>query len=295
VKYFNLGVAALVAVAVLSPSAQAQCAAAPTQALVGTWVFSTDGFARLAKYQVVRDSDSSDDNVRGGAYYGFGPQLLASAGNFVASVNSQGRAILQIHASSSWNGSQTRYETDFGSFQVLDDCTGGTLTFNLSSRPVQFEFYFVNPNEITMIANNNQDIVVGTARRVQTPSVCPAIPLQALSGAWVFSTTGYTYNRSLIASNGRFIASVGADRAGQPLGVLALSVTSTLDGSPTRRESDVGRFQINADCSGGTLTFNLSSRPVQFDFWFNSPNSMVMISTTNGDVVLGSARRFGSI
>jgi hypothetical protein len=273
-QYLKLGVATLMAVALFSPSATAQCVGTPAAALTGTWTFSTSGFQ-------------------------FPPTLfLASAGRFTASVGGAGRNILSITATSSIDGNTARYETDAGSFQVLDNCTGGTLTFNLSSRPVQFEFYFVNADEIVLISNSGYrtDIVVGTARRVAAAPVCPAQPLNALVGPWVFSTTGFKFPPTIfLASAGRFVASLGVDRAARPLGVLEISATSSYDGSPTRREGDVGRFQINSTCTGGTLTFNLSSRPVQFDFWFSGPNSIVMIGSNQADIIIGSARRFGSI
>ncbi len=270
-KKFSLAVAALLAAAVFSPSAQAQCVAAPLQSLAGTWTFSFDGFQ-------------------------FPPTLfLGAAGRLTATVNAAGRGILSITATSSIDGSPVRLETDAGYFQVDDDCTGGSLQFNLSSRPVQFEFYFVNPDEIVFVGNTNRDVVLGGARRV-VPFACPAQTLQALAGTWVFSFNGFRFPpTTFLASAGRFVATVGVDRGGNPTGVLALSVTSSLDGSPVRREQDAGRFQVNADCSGGQLIFNLSSRPVQFDFFFTSANTIVIVGTNNGDILVGSARRFGTI
>ena len=271
-KKVALAVATLLAAAVFSPSAQAQCVAAPLQALAGAWTFSFDGF-QLPPFNI-----------------------LGAAGRFTATVNG-GRGILSITATSSINGSPVRLETDAGYFQVDDDCTGGSLQFNLSSRPIQFEFYFVNPDEIVFVGNTNQNIVLGGARRV-VPFACPAQTLQALAGTWVFSFNGFISSfrsTTLLASAGRFVATVGVDRGGNPTGVLALSVTSSIDGSPVRREQDAGRFQVNADCSGGQLIFNLSSRPLQLDFFVTNANNIVMVGTNNGDIVVGSARRFGTI
>lgn len=276
-KYFSLAVTALLAVGAFSSSAQAQCPVpgAPLQALVGTWGFSTQGF------QV--------------PFFHF----LAAAGRFTASINpTTGRGVLTVTATSSLDGSIVRQEVDAGNFQVDDDCTGGTLRFNLSSRPIEFEIYFVNADEITLVANTNRDAVVGTAKRV-VPVACPAVALQALAGTWIFSTDGFTVlprgDNQILTSAGRFVATVALDRGGNLAGVLAISATSSLDGSSTRREQDAGRFQVNTDCSGGTLIFNLSSRPVQFDFYFSGPNSIVMVGIRNGDIVVGSARRFGTI
>jgi hypothetical protein len=272
-KIFSVAVTTFLAIATLSPSAQAQCVATPLQALVGTWTFSTDQLA----YAVTPPNTQN---------------FLVSAGRFTASVTGL-RGILAITATSSTDGNVTRLETDAGSFQVDDNCAGGTLTFNLSSRPVQFEFYFVNANEITIVANNHRglDIAIGSARRV-LEQVCPVPSLQVLSGTWVFSTNGGSPQiDQFLSSAGRMIASTGVDRAGNPQGILALNVTSSISGSPVRRESDVGRFQVNPDCTGGTLTFNLSSLPLQFDFFLSSNTHLVMVGTSQGRIVVGSARR----
>ena len=267
-----LAATVLLAAAAFSPSAQAQCPVpgAPLQALVGTWAFSTHGFQQPAF------------------------EFLAAAGRFTASISpTTGRGVLTVTTTSSIGGSIVRQEVDAGNFQVDDDCTGGTLRFNLSSRPIEFEIYFVNADEITLVGDTNRDAVVGTARRV-VPVACPAVALQALAGTWVFATDGFSVpfraDTQFLTSAGRFVATVALDR-----GVLAISATSSFNGSSTRREQDAGRFQVNADCSGGTLIFNLSSRPVQFDFYFSGPNSIVMVDIRNGDIVVGSARRFGTI
>ena len=55
------------------------------------------------------------------------------------------------------------------------------------------------------------------------------------------------------------MASVGTDRGGNPIGLLTVTQTSSIDGSPTRQEIDAGRFQVNSDCTGGTLTFRTTN------------------------------------
>lgn len=274
-KHFLMLVATCFAAGVLLvPAAQAQCPAQPLDALAGPWTFSTDGFTLPP--------------------IGF----LASAGRFVATVgtnrNGQPLGILQITNSGSINGSPTRLEVDAGRFALNADCTGGTLTFNLSSRPVQFDFYFVNADEIVLVGSNNADIVLGSAKRIAPPA-CPAQRLEALAGTWVFSVKGFSFVRQFfVASAGRFVASVGTDRNGGPLGQLLITASSSVEASPVRLERDAGRFQVNANCTGGTLTFNLSSRPIQFDFFFAGANDIVMVGSNNGDIVWGSARRFGT-
>jgi len=54
--------------------------------------------------------------------------------------------------------------------------------------------------------------------------------------------------------------------------------------------TDIGRYQLNADCTGGTLTFYASSRQVQFDFFLINATEMFIVGSNNGDVVIGSAR-----
>ena len=257
----------------LQSEAKAQtCPGLPV--LVGAWAFSTDGF-------------------------NFPPtRFLASAGVFVASVGTDRAGnpigLLAITQTTSLDGSPTRQENDFGRFQINADCTGGTLTFNVSSRPVQFDFFFVNTSEIRLIATNSADIVEGSAKRIIAAG-CPANPLDALTGTWVFSSEGFQFPpTAFLAAAGRFIATPGLDRAGNPIGLLAITQTSARDGSTTRQEADAGRFQINSDCTGGTLTFNVSSRPIQFDFFFVSVNEIIFVGSNNADIVIGSARRFGT-
>lgn len=253
----------LLADVLLVPSAQAQtCPANRLQLLTGQWAFSIEGFTRTPDRAVV------------------------SAGRFVA--NAQG--LLSITASSNIQGSPVRLETDAGRFQVSAGCKGGTLTFNLSSRPMQFDFFFAGPDEIILIGSNNGDIVRGSAKRV-APAACPADRLLALAGDWSFSIDGFFVPAPrFLAWVGRFTASVGSNRTGAPIGELLITSSSSADGSPVRLETDAGRYQINADCTGGTLTFNLSSRPMQFDFVFTAQGQIAFVSTNHSDILVGSAR-----
>ena len=87
--------------------------------------------------------------------------------------------------------------------------------------------------------------------------------------------------------------STGLDRGGNTIGLLAITATSSLgvEGSVARLEADAGRHQANADCSGGTLHFNLSSRPVQFDFWYADGFQQLYFISTNSTPILGWASR----
>lgn len=88
-----------------------------------------------------------------------------------------------------------------------------------------------------------------------------------------------------------------------PAGTLDVTATSTLDlsGSVTRVEADFGKYQTplfslfpnqgRTACSG-TLTFNLSSFPVQFDYWWygTSFNKMYFMSP-NSRAIFGEATK----
>lgn len=270
--------ACIFAVVLLVPQARADCPVGttnPLQALTGVWTFDTEGF-------------------------NFPPtNFLASVGRIVATIGADRAGVpvgvLSITQTHSNDGSPTRLTTDPGKFQVNADCSAGNLNFNTAGRADQYDFYFANPDEIVFNGSNNGDIVTGRAQRVSAGLVapsCPANPLQPLVGTWTYSVNGFHFPPTLFLSAvGRLVASLGVDRAGAPIGVLSISQSSSIDGSPTRSESDIGRYALNADCSGGTLTFNLGSRPGQFDFFFNNPNTLLFVGTNNGDIVEGRATR----
>jgi hypothetical protein len=102
-----------------------------------------------------------------------------------------------------------------------------------------------------------------------TTSKCPANinPLQLLVGTWTFSTQGFgPTSTQPFSSAGQFVARIGTDGRGS----LTITNTASRNGQITRLETDAGTYQLLPDCSGGTLTFNLSTGPLQFDFWFSS-------------------------
>jgi hypothetical protein len=111
----------------LTSQAYAQCPTGtnPLQLLVGTWTFSTQGFGLTST--------------------SFGtPGPLNSAGQFVASISPAGAGVLTITDSANRNGQVTRLERDAGSFQVFPDCSGATLTFNLSTGPASFDVFLLS-------------------------------------------------------------------------------------------------------------------------------------------------------
>jgi hypothetical protein len=115
-------------------------------------------------------------------------------------------------------------------------------------------------------------------------------PLQLLVGTWTFSTNGFSPAIQPFASSGQFTASIST-RAGNRIGLLSITSTASLNGQIVRQEIDAGTYQIFADCSGGTLTFNLSSRPLAFDFWFaNGGTEISFVSITSGGTIHGTAK-----
>ena len=102
-------------------------------------------------------------------------------------------------------------------------------------------------------------------------------PLQILTTSYAFKvfpgqlvpTTNLQPDTGFYYSAGRFRGSIGKDTNGNPRGVLSITASSNSGvRGITRQEADAGSYTILPDCSGGTLIFNLSTRPAQFDFWF---------------------------
>ncbi|HEY1493458.1 MAG TPA: hypothetical protein VGF49_02905, partial [Candidatus Solibacter sp.] len=73
-------------------------------------------------------------------------------------------------------------------------------------------------------------------------------------------------------------------------GIMSVTQSSSV---PVRSEMDTGTYQVLPDCSGGTMTFNVSNEPITFDFWFdNTFTEIRFVSTTSGTALRGSAARF---
>jgi hypothetical protein len=130
---------------------------------------------------------------------------------------------------------------------------------------------------------------------------CPAgvtDPRTVLVGTWTYEMRGsapIAPPRHYTAA-GRFAAFIGvipgAPVGTPPVGRLTITQSSS---EGARQEVDAGTFQVFADCSGGTLTFNLSQRFLQFDFWFDENFSEIrFVSTTSGVSVKGTAENQGA-
>jgi hypothetical protein len=313
------------------------CLATPLSGLTGNYTFQIEGIYPH-QYGITGTMNASIGTNRAGAAVGL--LKITATSFFDPTLTVRGTVSNQPAATADpRDASVTRLETDFGSFQVNPSCTGGTLTFNLSSRPMQFDFWFLDGGRrIFLVSTINGLEATGIA--VAGPAGCPAgitDPLQILPVRWAFTARGSaapqvqappppddntppptggpkqpagppgpgsigpriaaTFRAADIndpyAIAGFWNASVGLNRANSPVGLLAITASSNLGygGSITRLESDAGSFQANADCSGGTLTLNLSSRPVQLDFWYAAGFQKLYFVATNGMPVLGEASR----
>lgn len=209
------------------------------------------------------------------------PPRLDRAGNRIG--------LLTITTTSRDGFGVTRLETDAGRYQVSPNCLGGTLTFNLSSRPMQFDFWFSDLNRQLFIVSTTPG-KAATGRAGPAPAGCPAgiaSPIELLLGRSTFAARGID-PQVPYAIAGAWNATLNG-----PIGLLAISATSNLgqEGSITRLEGDTGRYFINPDCTSGTLTLNLSSRPVQFDFWFLEGFQELYFISTNYTPAIGAASR----
>ncbi len=256
----------VIAALLIAPNARAACTAQPLTALSGTWVFSTEGFSI--------------------PYF----QFLGSAGSFTATtgVDNNGLPVgnLTIVETEGLNGSIARVEPDKGHYQLNDACTGGTLNLFVGSRPEQFDFFFINSTEMVLVGSQNGDAISGSAR-LRSPLTCTASPLAAIAGTWVFRFDGFDLTRGFpeVASAGRFTATGS---------VLDVVQTGGVFGGNVRYEPSRGTIQVTSDCSGGSMTFALSGRPMLFDYYFADPNRIVLVGSIGGDIITGTARRFGT-
>lgn len=249
------------------------CAANPLAAMKEAYVFSAQGIL---------------------------PFNYAITGRFVASIGTDRSGapigIINVVATTVQNGlvttgSVTRLETDVGRFQVNANCTGGTIWFNLSSRPISFDFWFFDSREQLYLVSNLPGFPLVGKALIGTLG-CPAgitNTLQVLNAPYAFAARGLPPNLFSIA--GTMIPSIGVDRANQPLGILNINATSDINGSITRAEGDVGRYTVYPDCSGGQLTHNLSSRPIQYDFWFVYGFNEFYFISTSGFAAVGVATK----
>jgi hypothetical protein len=121
----------------------------PLEVLTGRWAFNTEGTGLPFDQRghgtghARRLADSSADEPLGsGLKRGLG-RPVASAGSFEASVDPKAGGVLTITVTTSRNGQIVQLETGDGSYDLFPDCSGGTLSFNLESGPVAYDFFFV--------------------------------------------------------------------------------------------------------------------------------------------------------
>jgi hypothetical protein len=132
----------------------------------------------------------------------------------------------------------------------------------------------------------------GAIKIVSSNARCPAgatDPLSVFTGTWTFGMDGQSSHGTTFAGAGQFTAAI--DSLTNPeSGIMSVTQSSSI---PVRSEMDTGTYQVLPDCSGGTMTFNISNEPIAFDFWFdNTFTEIRFVSTTSGTALRGSAARF---
>ena len=293
-KRSMFALATLMATSLMAHDPTPACLANPLSGLAGNYVFQIEGVQPYT-YGITGVFNARTGVDRGGNTVGV-LQITASSilGNSFFDPFSLG-----------FPSSYTRLETDAGKYTVNANCLGGTLIFNLSSRPMQFDFWFFDGGRQIYIVSSLAGRPATGRAAVGINGGCAAFgvtnPLTLLNGNSTFSAHGIESTVRTArgqdpfpnyAIAGAWNATNGLDRIG-PVGLLAITATSTLgiEGSVARLEADAGRHQANADCSGGTLHFNMSSRPVQYDFWYADGFQQMYFISTSGPAVLGWASR----
>lgn len=273
--------APLFALAVLASSVYgaAPCPANPLLALTGKWTFNVQSVATRAE-----GARSNEFAIAGQ----FTPTLDPPRGGIQTPV---GTGWLRITGTSWIDGSPTSLESDAGRYQINADCSGGSLIMNMSSYPMQYDFWFYNGNQsIYLVSTINGRSATGSA--TLAPMACPVgvAPIQTLNGPYAFKFQGIPWAPSPFGIAGVFTASTDPlfrPSFLDPRGRLDIRATSnlTFGGSVTRLEGDVGSFQVWADCSGGSLVMNLSSQPMQYDFYYHAGFSSADVISTRANIM----------
>ncbi len=132
----------------------------------------------------------------------------------------------------------------------------------------------------------------------QAHAQCNAGPGNPLTGTWTYHTEGASLFSTtppvffVYVSGGRFTATSGVDVHNNPVGLLSVIATTNRNLSMFRLGQSRGTYQINADCSGGSLVFMDGEANIQFDFWFAAGNTeMYWVTNELGVLATGVAKR----
>jgi hypothetical protein len=80
--------------------------------------------------------------------------------------------------------------------------------------------------------------------------------------------------------------------AAAPRGLLSTTITTSRNGEVVQ-ETGTGTYQVFSDCSGGSLTFNLESGPVSYNFFFGTSGDISLVGTDFGDTLSGLGKKGG--
>jgi hypothetical protein len=297
----------------LSNVAQAQCPAgltSPLQLIDGqSWVFQTE----------------SDGNGNGQASIG------RFTAKFVQPTTALpfGRGTLAGSQTFDVPPYVTAESAITGTYTIDPDCSGGTVGFNVSTEPSSWRFVFVNgftemyfaatqvtATTITNAANGIDDSerrpravtyssvsAWGAAKLLASPIVCPAgivTSLDVLNGSTygVGLTPAAYYSFSPPSGVANIKLSEGVSRGTANIvttGVVGGTVSlSPYAGSSTIQNPLNGRYTVDADCTGGTISFGAALLPQTFQFVFVNPQftEMFLLSLDGTNPYSGHAKKF---
>jgi hypothetical protein len=163
-------------------------------------------------------------------------------------------------------------------------------------------------------------MLVTFSAHAQEQTGCPETvsnPLELLQGDWAYNTAGtglpFTQRRSgqarrldnspdsalgsglkpgtgqPVASAGSFTASMGRGAKGALTGLLTTTTTISRNGEIVT-EKATGTYQVLSDCSGGSLTLNLETGPISYNFFFGTEGDISLVGIDFGDTLAGSGK-----
>jgi hypothetical protein len=113
----------------------------PLSVLTGTWTFGMDGQVPLGT-------------------------SFSGAGQFTAAIDALSNPETGIMSVTQSLSVPVRSETDTGTYQILPDCSGGTMAFNVFNQPLRFDFWFDNSfTEIRFVSTTPGTALRGSAVR----------------------------------------------------------------------------------------------------------------------------------
>ncbi len=171
--------------------------------------------------------------------------------------------------------STTKSNIRTSKLSVDPGCGGGSISMG----PLQWDFVYSGRFDEMFLLNTTTQpaalpFAIGTAQLIQ-PNTCPADPTQLLQGApWAFRLETPGGGDAGARAIGTFKAFPGS--------YLQVDETIQANGVLTRGGQFRGRYSVDADCSGGSLSFMANALPVQLDFIFAGPDEILFTTNSQG-------------